>query len=367
MLASDKQILEHEYDIAFSERKDLLIIALIQCLCDKHYSDKNDIYHKIIESLVKIGIVHHNLLDSRYNVVKEHLVDNIIRMLHADNINDNNFLDNSKLIQLNNNTIYKNYMIIKEINRGAFGIIYKVKHLVDQRDYAIKRTKYSAKHKWNTEIMVLSKLDHPNIIRYYNSWIDFDFKNKSKKLYLYTQLELCDLDLDMFIKSSDISTIDKQLVDIFTQILTGVQHLHKNNILHRDLKPSNILLHKNNSDQYIVKISDLGSAKMFDTPDLHSLPSSASIGTELYAAPELLEYSHYDQSSDVYGLGLILLELSFKFKTSMEKHKIINDARKNIIPESKYSDVISKCLSYDMTCRPSIDQLITMFNDLHMI
>lgn len=126
----------------------------------------------------------------------------------------------------------------------------------------------------------------------------------------------------------------------FEEILDGLAYLHKNDIIHRDLNPMNILLDSNGH----IKISDFGRAitidlvmsqrtKLASSNDSTKKRSSQTgcVGTSYYIAPELHErasISHYGKEADVYSLGIIFFELLHPpFKTSMERHKILEDIR----------------------------------------
>lgn len=77
------------------------------------------------------------------------------------------------------NTSMKDLQIIKEIGRGSYGTVYKVLSLIDNRIYALKRidlTHLKTKHQLSAlkEVKILKKLTHPNIIKYYSSFIEKD-------------------------------------------------------------------------------------------------------------------------------------------------------------------------------------------------
>ena len=163
---------------------------------------------------------------------------------------------------------YNNYTEIGELGSGSYGRVYKTYHNFEHSFYAIKKIEsvesvesveskyqYGSKYQCGTidknifrEIQLFSKLEHPNIVRYYSSW----FYNST----LYIQMELCDYTLrhyiDNLMNCDDILTRCKY----FNDVIKGIQYLHNNDIIHRDIKPSNIMF-KGGS----IKICDFGLSR----------------------------------------------------------------------------------------------------------
>lgn len=88
----------------------------------------------------------------------------------------------------------------------------------------------------------------------------------------------------------------------FMQLLSAVQHLHAEGIAHRDIKPENLLL----GADFTLKLADFGMATVYRKGD-HRRQLSSSIGTRMYAAPEILNGSLYDgEKVDVWSMGVVL-------------------------------------------------------------
>jgi serine/threonine protein kinase len=117
-----------------------------------------------------------------------------------------------------------------------------------------------------------------------------------------------DHDLAGLLKRDDIMFSVAQTKGYFKQLLEGLHHLHRHNILHRDLKSSNILINNNG----ILKIADFGLARKFDSKQQEQGLTNRVV-TLWYRPPELLlGQKHYDTKIDMWGSGCILGELFLK-------------------------------------------------------
>ncbi|XP_051872194.1 serine/threonine-protein kinase Nek11 [Pristis pectinata] len=149
----------------------------------------------------------------------------------------------------------------------------------------------------NLEAQLLSKLDHPAIVKFYSSFVEqFSF-------CIIT--EYCEgRDLQCKIeeyKQAGLMFPESQIIEWFIQLLLGAQYMHERRILHRDLKSNNIFL-KNN----IVKIGDFGVSRLLmGSCDL----ATTFTGTPYYMSPEVLSHHGYDSKSDIWSLGCILYEM----------------------------------------------------------
>lgn len=131
------------------------------------------------------------------------------------------------------------------------------------------------------------------------------------------------LRIDLQNKATNSQLISKGITDlnvlssIAYQILLGLIELSKHHICHRDLKPSNILLSITPNQEGYAKITDFGLAKILCENEL----CTEIIGTDRYHSPERLSYNSYDESSDIWSLGILLLETylgEYPFQAQMD-------------------------------------------------
>ena len=165
--------------------------------------------------------------------------------------------------------------------------------------------------------------------------------------YLFILMELCESTLNVEIDKC-MSDDDDKRWSLFRQCVEGVAYLHSKGFIHRDLKPTNIFVQQND----VVKIGDLGLATVMKStrpmirPDSTSMePSdgngsrrSSKIGTFLYTAPEV-ETGSYDESCDIYSLGVLLVEMFSNFTTGMERIDVLQKLKRQtdgtkILPEA---------------------------------
>merc|ERR1719450_1758166 len=110
---------------------------------------------------------------------------------------------------------------------------------------------------------------------------------------------------------------------VFWQLCHALDHMHRvHSVIHRDIKPSNIFFGKDVDNQISVRLGDFGLAKtiedQFDETD-DGLTHSQNVGTFVYPSPEQLSNKPYSYATDIYSLGLLLVEMFVPARTSMER------------------------------------------------
>ncbi|XP_066440723.1 serine/threonine-protein kinase Nek11 [Eleutherodactylus coqui] len=201
--------------------------------------------------------------------------------------------------------IAKRYFIQQRLGRGSFGTVYLVLDKKAKEEEKLKVLKEIAVGdlnpnetvQANLEAQLLSKLDHPAIVKFHSSFLE-----KASFCIITEYCEGSDLDCKIQeIKNSGEIVPEEQVTEWFIQLLLGVHYMHERRILHRDLKAKNIFLKSN-----LLKIGDFGVSRLLmGSCDL----ATTFTGTPYYMSPEALKHQGYDSKSDIWSVGCILHEM----------------------------------------------------------
>ena len=233
-----------------------------------------------------------------------------------DTINENDLkINKESFVSINKGDITQFYQVIKKIGEGSYGKIYKVKNKQSGDIRAMKQiTKSKIKDisKFQTEIKILSMVDHPNIVRLFEVIEDDKYFNLLQ--------ELC-TGGELYKKHQTSQLKEKEIANIFNQIMSAVAYCHEKGIVHRDLKLENILFATDAPDSPI-KIIDFGFSVLLekkpyaknnekeknDGGDLKKFAfkrMKSKVGTLYYISPEIIK-GNYDEKCDIWACGVIL-------------------------------------------------------------
>ncbi|XP_062985614.1 calcium/calmodulin-dependent protein kinase type IV isoform X1 [Elgaria multicarinata webbii] len=193
----------------------------------------------------------------------------------------------------NRDTLADYYELESELGRGATSVVYRCRQKGTQKPFAVKILKKTVDKKIvRTEIGVLLRLSHPNIIKLKEI---FETPTEiSLVLELVTGGEL----FDRIVEKGYYS--ERDAADAVKQILEAVAYLHANGIVHRDLKPEN-LLYATPAPDAPLKIADFGLSKIV----ADQVTMKTVCGTPGYCAPEILRGCAYGPEVDMWSLGII--------------------------------------------------------------
>ena len=266
--------------------------------------------------------------------------------------------------------IIEGYRIIKFLGSGKFSVVYEAERQLDSKLVALKIIKiYDIKdknlvEKCLQEVNLLKRVNHPNIIKYLDSFI---FQNE-----LYIAVEWADKgDVKRLIKKykQEGDEIDERKVIEYTrEIAAGLNHMHEQRVIHRDLKPANILI----TSDGIFKLGDLGLGRIMNT---ETIKTFSKVGTPLYMAPEVINNSNgYDFKCDNWSLGCVIYELitlRSPFQTSeklslIELFKKINSGLYPKIDNNKYkvaAKISEALLKVNPEERMELDQVLKICDE----
>ncbi|KAM9255192.1 serine/threonine-protein kinase WNK4 isoform 2-T2 [Cariama cristata] len=249
-----------------------------------------------------------------------------------------------------------------EIGRGSFKTVYKgldTETTVEVAWCELQTRKLSKteRQRFSEEVEMLKGLQHPNIVRFYDSW-----KSSVKG-------QLCIVLVTELMTSGTLKTYLKRFKEMklkvlqrwSRQILKGLHFLHTRSppIIHRDLKCDNIFI---TGPTGSVKIGDLGLATLKRASFAKSV-----IGTPEFMAPEMYE-EKYDEAVDVYAFGMCMLEMAtseYPYSECQNAAQIYRKVTSGLKPSSFYKvkvpelkEIIEGCIRMDKNERYTIQDLL---------
>jgi eukaryotic translation initiation factor 2-alpha kinase 1 len=202
---------------------------------------------------------------------------------------------------------------------------------------------------------------------------------------LYIQMKLCQKTLRNFLDERNVSSSfedyysrffyshhkmsnEKIVLKMFLQMCSGLSYIHNKGIVHHDIKPSNVFItNEDNNSNLSLQLGDFGLACPLESTQNNNEVDVKhnGFGTRLYAAPEQLS-GICNKKSDIYSMGVILIELLKKCLTVMECYKNIQTIKKGeVVPEigDDLCKGLIKNLLDPVENRPSIENLSDIIRD----
>ena len=246
---------------------------------------------------------------------------------------------------------YGRYEVIKELGKGAMGVVYQAHDPQFDRLVALKVLRQDRVasedfvKRFLKEARAIGRLSHPNIVTAYDAGED--------QGTIYLAMEFVDgRPLDEIIRNRRFELAE--ILKLCVQVAETLHYAHQKGVVHRDIKPGNIMLQSDG----LIKIADFGIARIEDSTATLQTQAGDIMGTPAYMSPEQVLGKTADGRSDLFSLGVILYELTTgkrPFATENNNlatlfNEIIHNrpsepAIENPAIEPGLSGIVMKCLS----------------------
>ena len=260
--------------------------------------------------------------------------------------------------------IRKEFKFLKPLGGGHFGTVRKAFRRSDKEPYhyfaiksiSIKNMTQKDYDDLVKEVDIISNLDHPNIIKFYETYHD--------ECFFHIVMELCK-GKEVFDNICNHGYLaERKVQNIIFKVLLAISHCHSRGITHRDLKPENILFESLKPDAEI-KLIDFGLSRKYSKDEkMHTI-----LGTPYYVAPEVLK-GNYDEKCDIWSIGAMTYLMlcgdppfTGESNTEIFKKIVKSDLKfnsykwKNISDDAK--DFVKLCLNKNAGQRPSATEAIS--------
>jgi serine/threonine protein kinase len=249
------------------------------------------------------------------------------------------------------------YEVVRELGKGAMGIVYLAKDPLIGRLVALKTIRMNAhadddeakefQQRFIREAQAAGILNHPSIVTVHD--IGQDEENGTS----FIAMEFVEGYNLKEVLSQGRALSFEQIGDIVAQVAEALDFAHAKGIVHRDVKPANIILIEGNR----AKITDFGIAKIA-SGGANLTTTGQFLGTPNYMAPEQIKGAPVDGRTDIFSLGICLYECltrrkpfggdsltSISYKIVHEPFPPLNEINPQIPPG--YEDVVANCLAKD--------------------
>lgn len=248
------------------------------------------------------------------------------------------------------------FKILKPLGEGAYGAVFKAQDRRDDQMVALKVMRFDPEECQDllSEIRILRDCNNDYIVNFKDTF------HKDGNIWL--AMEFCEggsaLDI---VKVTKHTFTERQCQCVLYHSLQGLAYLHSKKLIHRDIKAANILINKDGR----CKLADFGVAK-----SVRASGAGTTIGSPYWMAPEVLGTEKYDDSADIWSLGIAAIEMAVG-KPPLSNYKplqamfMIPKNEAPSIPEeyiddfsSGFIDFIAKCLTKNPVARPTALQLL---------
>ena len=256
------------------------------------------------------------------------------------------------------------YRIESAIGFGGMATVYRAMDEALGRAVAVKLFDSSTLDpgRQESELAVLASLDHHGVVNLYDAGVDRDEHGRDRRFLIMALVT--GQNLQERIQVSPIAS--RNIAEIGYDMAEALEYIHGRNVLHRDIKPSNILLvdYGNDAPRARAKLTDFGIALADDIERMTA--EGRTTGTAAYLSPEQVAGTPLTSASDVYSLGLVLLQSftrAIEFPGSMVESAMARLSRDPVIPvflPDHWRDLLAAMTARDPGDRPVGHELVSL-------
>jgi len=263
------------------------------------------------------------------------------------------------------------YQILSLIGSGGMASVYRAHDEFLDREVAVKLFnaplgEIAEVSNQEHELQVLARLNHHGLVSLIDAGIVANKNPAKSRMYLVMEL-ITGSTLKQLVESRALS--GREIAQIGFDLAEGLQYIHANGVTHRDVKPANVLMvtYGGTDDRPRAKLADFGIASLTGTiaPD-----DGVTVGTAAYLSPEQAMREPIEAASDVYSLGLALLECFTRtpeFPGTQLESATARLIRDPTIPETlspQWSALLTAMTTREPSQRPTSAQAVAALGEL---
>jgi tRNA A-37 threonylcarbamoyl transferase component Bud32 len=263
------------------------------------------------------------------------------------------------------------YRLQELLGRGGEGSVYRAHDEALGRDVAVKVFEAPAAtekdiRRQEDEVNLLASLSHHSVVTLLDAGVD---RTDPARPRVYLVMELVS-GADLKVQLEVGSLTARQIAHIGFDLAEGLQYIHHRGVVHRDVKPANILLvdYSQSGARYRAKLTDFGIALVGATERRNQ--ENVTTGTAAYLSPEQAQGRTLGSASDIYSLGLVLLECftrTVAFPGDPIPSALARLRRDPAIPNDiapEWQALLAAMTARQPEDRPSIDDLVVALRQM---
>ena len=260
------------------------------------------------------------------------------------------------------------YRVIAPIGRDGRSVVYAAQDTLLDREVAVKVFSASARSAADlrvqeAEARLAARLNHHALTTLFDAGIDISDPDRPQIHLVMERVPGHDLKHHLVHEGA---LTPGQVAELGLDITEGLQHLHLQGFLHRDIKPANVLLARSDIERTRGKLADFGIASIIGVPE----DGEYTTGTAAYISPEQVEGRDPTVASDVYALGLVLLEAltgHVAYPGGVEETALARLQRDPDIPATvpiPLASILRRMTALLPAGRPDLDEVASVFRNV---